>query len=58
MESAQVFGKLPISRLGYDALDPAGVITLTIILVFVVIVAVIQALTLRKVGLLQYFIVR
>jgi len=58
VESAQIFGRLPISRLGYDALDPAGVITLTVILVFVVIVVVIQALTLRKVGLLQYFILR
>jgi len=58
VESAQIFGRLPINRLGYDALDPAGVITLTIILVFVVIVVVIQALTLRKVGLLQYYILR
>jgi hypothetical protein len=58
VESAQIFGKLPINRLGYDALDPGGIVTLTIILVFVVIVVAIQALTLRKVGLLQYYILR
>jgi hypothetical protein len=58
VESAQIFSRLPIDRLGYDALDPAGVITLVIILVIVVIVAVIQAWALRKVGLLQYYLLR
>lgn len=58
VESGQIFSKLPIDRLGYDALDPAGIITLVIILVIVVIVAVIQAWTLRKVGLLQYYLIR
>jgi hypothetical protein len=58
IESATIFGSLPIKRLGYDALDPAGVITLTIILIFVLIVVGIQALTLRKVGLLQYYLLR
>ena len=58
VESAQIFAKLPIDRLGYDSLDPAGVITLVIILVIVVIVALIQAWTLRKVGLLQYYLLR
>lgn len=58
IESSQIFAKLPISRLGYDPLDAGGIISLTVILVIVVIVACIQAWTLRKVGLLQYYIVR
>lgn len=58
LESSTIFAKLPISRLGYDSLDPAGIICLLIIIICVIIVVVIQAWTMREVGLLQYYILR
>ncbi|OCF35959.1 hypothetical protein I316_02454 [Kwoniella heveanensis BCC8398] len=58
VESRTVFARLPISRLGYDALDPAGVITLVIIIMIVVIVVLVQAWSMRKYGLLRYYIIR
>jgi hypothetical protein len=58
IESATIFAKLPIRRLGYDPLDAGGIITLLVIIGFVVVGVVIQAWTMRKVGLLQYYIIR
>ncbi|OCF45580.1 hypothetical protein I317_00482 [Kwoniella heveanensis CBS 569] len=58
VESRTVFARLPISRLGYDALDPAGVITLVIIIMIVVTVVLVQAWSMRKYGLLRYYIIR
>ncbi|WVQ86196.1 hypothetical protein IAT38_008364 [Cryptococcus sp. DSM 104549] len=58
IESSTIFARLPISRLGYDALDPSGVIALTFIVVVVVIVVLIQAWDMRKMGLLRYYLAR
>ncbi|OCF56060.1 hypothetical protein L486_06001 [Kwoniella mangroviensis CBS 10435] len=58
LESSTIFSKLPITRLGYDALDPAGVISLVCIVVVVVIVVAIQAWQMRKYGLLRYYLIR
>ncbi|WVW80655.1 hypothetical protein I302_102641 [Kwoniella bestiolae CBS 10118] len=58
VESSTIFGKLPITRLGYDALDPAGVISLVCIIVVAVIVVLIQAWEMRKYGLLRYYLIR
>ncbi|ORY21153.1 hypothetical protein BCR39DRAFT_474635 [Naematelia encephala] len=58
VESSTIFAKLPISRLGYDPLDPAGVITLTIIVVLVVIVVVVQVWDMRKYGTVWYYLIR
>lgn len=58
LESATIFAKLPINRLGYDALDPGGIVCLLVIIICVVVVVAIQAWTMRKVGLLQYYILR
>ncbi|KAK8850721.1 hypothetical protein IAR55_004641 [Kwoniella newhampshirensis] len=58
IESSTIFARLPISRLGYDALDPAGVTALTIIVVIVVIIALVQAWEMRKLGFLRYYLIR
>ncbi|WVR08780.1 hypothetical protein IAU60_005838 [Kwoniella sp. DSM 27419] len=58
IESHVIFAKLPISRLGYDALDPGGVIALTVIIVIMVMVVLVQAWQMRKYGLLRYYLIR
>ncbi|WWC92512.1 uncharacterized protein L201_007471 [Kwoniella dendrophila CBS 6074] len=58
IESSTIFNKLPITRLGYDSLDPAGIISLVIIIVIVVIIGCIQAWQMRKYGLLRYYLYR
>ncbi|WRT70908.1 uncharacterized protein IL334_007907 [Kwoniella shivajii] len=58
IESSVIFNKLPITRLGYDPLDPAGIIALTIIIILAVIVVLIQAWEMRKYGLLRYYLIR
>ena len=58
IESSTIFSKLPIQRLGYGTLSPAGVITIIVIVVIVLVVVVVQAWQARKLGLLQYYIVR
>ncbi|WWD16411.1 hypothetical protein CI109_100837 [Kwoniella shandongensis] len=58
IESSTIFARLPITRLGYDPLDPAGVVAFAVIVVIVVIVVLIQAWELRRVGLLRYYLIR
>ncbi|WWC64983.1 uncharacterized protein I303_107597 [Kwoniella dejecticola CBS 10117] len=58
IESSTIFSKLPITRLGYDALDPAGVISLVCIIIVAIIVVIKQAWEMRKYGLLQYYLIR
>ncbi|WVQ72683.1 hypothetical protein IAR50_002243 [Cryptococcus sp. DSM 104548] len=58
VESSTVFARLPISRLGYDSLDPAGVIALTWIIIIAVFVILIQAWSFRRAGLVRYYLIR
>ncbi|TYJ57254.1 hypothetical protein B9479_001987 [Cryptococcus floricola] len=58
IESSTVLARLPISRLGYDSLDPAGIIALTCIIVIAVIVVAIQAWSFRRAGLVRYYLIR
>lgn len=58
IESSIIFARLPISRLGYGTLSAAGAATLAVIIVLVALVAVLQAWSGRKYGLLQYYLVR
>jgi hypothetical protein len=58
INQANIFTKLPITRLGYGKLGADGVVTLIVILGVVVIIVLRQAWDLRKWGMLRYYIYR
>ena len=58
INQANIFTKLPITRLGYGGLSAAGVVTLIVVLVLVVVIVLRQAWDLRKWGMLRYYIYR
>jgi hypothetical protein len=58
INQANIFTKLPITRLGYGSLGADGAITLIVILVFVMIVVLRQAWDLRRWGMLRYYLYR
>ncbi|KAL7420916.1 hypothetical protein Q5752_004870 [Cryptotrichosporon argae] len=58
IESSTIFDRLPISTLGYGSLSAGGVVALVVIIALVVLVVGIQAWSMRKHGLLQYYFIR
>jgi hypothetical protein len=58
VESSTIFARLPISRLGYGQLSADGVIALLVVVGMVIVVVLFQAWDMRKLGLLQYYIIR
>lgn len=58
IESDTLFAKIPISRLGYNHLSADGIISLIAVIIFVFVVVLIQALSMRRLGLVRYYLVR
>jgi uncharacterized membrane protein YtjA (UPF0391 family) len=58
LEYTSTLEVLPIQRLGYGGLTNAGVAVIVVVVVLIILVVGIQAWTMRKVGLIQYYLVR
>ncbi|WVN86050.1 uncharacterized protein L203_101208 [Cryptococcus depauperatus CBS 7841] len=58
VESSTMFANFPITRLGYDPLDPAGIIALICVIIIVIGVVGIQWWEFRRLALVQYYLIR
>jgi hypothetical protein len=58
LEYPSTLERIPIQRLGYGGLTKGGIAAITIIVIVVIGVVLVQAWTMRKIGLVQYYLVR